>query len=161
MALSLLTCALFSFASCGELKVVEKSELGLNFVIPEDYERTHTLYADIEYGNGKTAFFADAMSYSELELSSGATVRECTEKILDNMEFGGVEIVYDDAAGMARFDTWATDEAGNESYYNYITVLVGTNYVYVARYVCPGVEKEIKKHTKDFNEMSSRLSVRQ
>ncbi len=157
----LMLSVLLASASCGELKVVEKSELGLNFVIPESFERTGTFYADIEYGDGETAFFADAMHYSELELTAGATVRECTEKILDNMQFGGVTITYDDARGTASFDTWASDAEGTESYYNYITVLLGPEYVYVARYVCPGTEKAIEKHTEDFAEMSSRLSARQ
>ena len=157
----LMLSVLFASASCGKLKVVEKSELGLNFVIPESFERTSTFYADIEYGDGDIAFFADVMHYSELELTAGATVRECTEKILDNMEFGGVTITYDDVRGTASFDTWASDGEGAESYYNYITVLLGPEYVYVARYVCPGTEKAIKKYTEDFAEMSSRLSVRQ
>lgn len=156
----LMLSVLIASVSCGELKVVEKSELGLNFVVPEGFERTSTFYADIEYGDGETAFFADVMQYSELELTAGATVRECTEKILDNMKFGGVMITYDDARGTATFDTWASDGEGTESYYNYITVLLGDNYVYVARYVCPGTEKTIKKHTEDFAEMSARLSVR-
>ena len=147
--------------SCGKLKLVEKSELGLNFAIPEDFERTYGLFADIEYGNDETAFFADVMSYSELELSSGASVRECTEKILDNMKFGGVEIIYNDEKKTATFDTWATDETRTESYYNYITVLVGENAVFVARYVCSGDEKSMKKYSDDFIEMSAYLSVRQ
>ena len=157
---SLIILAVFSTASCGKLKVTEKSELGLNFVIPEDYERTYTNYADIEYGDGETAFFADVMPYSELELTNTATVRECTEKILDNMQFGGVTITYDDEKKTAQFDAWATDEQGAESYYNYVVVLLGKNNVYIARYVCPGDEKSMKKHNEDFAEMAARLSVK-
>lgn len=157
---ALVLATALSVASCGKLKVVEKSELGLNFVIPEDYERTYTYYADIEYGDGETAFFADVMPYSELELTSAATVRECTEKILDNMQFGGVTITYNDESKTAQFDAWASDEEGAESYYNYVVVLLGKSNVYIVRYVCPGDEKSMKKHSEDFAEMASRLSVK-
>jgi hypothetical protein len=156
----MLLCVSLSAVSCGKLKVVEKTELGLTFVIPEDFERTYTYYADIEYGNGKTAFFADVMPYSELELTSSATVRECTEKILDNMNFGGVNITYNDDKKIAQFDAWASDEEGLESYYNYVVVLLGKSNVYIARYVCPGDEKSMKKYTEDFATMAASLSAK-
>lgn len=150
------TCVL---GGCGKTKLVYKTELGLNFAVPEDFERTYNYGVDIEYSGDETAFFVDLISYSEYELEYGATVKTCTEAVIDAMNLGGTSIKYDSERNAAQFDTWATDENNTESYYNYITVLPSKNGIFVARYVCFGAEKAIDKYASDFAEMASHLTV--
>lgn len=165
----LLACViLLSVSACG-FKTVEKSELGLSFVLPEDFVRRELLpdidhsnyerFADIEYGNGEIFFFADVMPYSELGLTSSASITQCTEALLDNMEYSGTNLVYDQERKTATYDTWATED-GTESYYSYITILLGKNNVYIARYACPGTDKEMEKYSKRFAEMSLMLTAK-
>lgn len=159
----------FSLFACGKTKTVEKTELGLTFVIPENYVRrellpgtdygTYKRFADIEYGDGDTFFFADVITYSELELTPSATIQQCTNKILELNGFGGTNISYDEERKSASFDSLATEDY-TESYYSYITVLLGKNNVYVARYACIGAEKAIKKFTPEFAKMSASLSAK-
>ncbi len=144
--------------SCSKLKLVEKTEGGLNFAIPEDFERSYNYGADIEYSGEETAFFADLFPYSDYELSYGASIKECTEAVIDANKLGNVTINYDSEKNSAQFDTWASDEEGSESYYNYIVVLLSKNGIYIVRYVCAGTEKEIDKYSDDFAEMAAYLS---
>ena len=165
ICLFLALVVLLSVSACG-FKTVEKSELGLSFVIPEDFVRRELLqgvdysnyerFADIEYGNGEIFFFADVMPYSELGLTSSASITECTEALLDNMEYSGTNITYDQEKKTATYDTWATED-GTESYYSYITILLGKNSIYIARYACPGTDKAMEKYSKRFAEMSAIL----
>lgn len=156
VAAVLLVATCLSLMSCG---YVEKSELGLNFVIPDDYERLYNLVGDIEYGNDETMLVVNLKLYSDYELSSDATVAECTEKIIDAMKFENVMLTVDEENRRSQFDVWATED-GSESYYNYITVLLSDTYIYIVRYVCAGTEKAMNKHKGDFAEMASKLSVR-
>ncbi len=159
LVIALTVGALFAMSGCGKQKLVYKTEMGLNFAVPEDFKRTYSYGVDIEYSGDETAFFADLIQYSVYELEYGATVKACTEAIIDAMNLGGVTIKYDSERNTAQFDTWATDEDNLESYYNYITVLPSKNGIFVARYVCPGAEKAISKYASDFAEMASHLSV--
>ncbi len=147
------------FQKCSALKLVEKTEGGLKFAIPEDFERSYNYGADIEYSGDDIAFFADLFPYSDYELTYGATIKECTEAVIDANSLGNVTIRYDEVKKTAQFATWATDEEGVESYYNYIVILLSKNGVYVARYVCAGTDREIKKYSEDFSEMAGYLSV--
>ena len=160
----LLVAICLSLVSCG---YVEKSELGLNFVIPEDYERLYDfdldeeelLEGDIKYGNGETMLVVHLKLYSDYDLTPDATVAECTEKIIDAMKFKNVMLTVDEENRRSQFDVWATQD-GSVSYYNYITVLLSDSYIYIVKYVCAGSEKEMSKHKEDFVEMASKLSVR-
>ncbi len=161
IALTLVISSVFTLASCDDY--VEKSELGLNFVIPDDYEREYNLYGDIEYGNGETAFIADVIPYSEYNdkgITKDSGILDCTKAIIDTMELGNVQITYNESASTAQFDTWVSDGEQGESFYNYIVILLGENNIYVVRYVCAGTEKEMDKHKGDFAEMASHLSVK-
>ncbi len=156
---ALVAGAVLLFRSCTALKLIEKTEGGLNFAIPEDFERSYSYGSDIEYVGEDIAFFADLFPYSDYKLSYGATIKECTEAVIDANQLANVTIEYDYEKNTAKFGTWASDEGGAESYYNYIVILTSRNGVYVVRYVCAGTEKEMNKHLDDFAEMASYLSV--
>ncbi len=159
---------IFLVKSCSEededFVYVNKSELGLNFVIPDSFKRTYD-YAldgiDIEYSGEEIAFFVDLIPYTEYEENYGVTsessIKECTDAIMKAMSFEDMNIRYTDST--AQFDVWTTDEVGSASFYNYITVLLSQNGIYVARYVCVGADEAIEKYSPIFAEMSSYLSV--
>ena len=165
-----------SLTSCGEeeVKLISKTEAGLNFVIPENFERTYKIYDTykdpndpektqvkwpvLEYSNDEIGFVVDLKQYSDYELSYGATVKQCTEAIIDKMGLDAA-ITYDDARNVAQFDTWASDEEGAEAYYSYIVILPAANGIYIARYVCEGSEETIEKHVSEFAEWATKLSV--
>ncbi|MBR2466963.1 MAG: hypothetical protein IKB38_08580 [Clostridia bacterium] len=168
----LLSLVLTSFAGCGEEVLVNKTEGGLNFVIPDDFERTYKTYTNaeeniyklFEYSSDDIGFVVDLIPYSvykhedETEFRYGESIKTCTEAIIDEMGLSST-ITYNEEKKTAQFDTWVSDEAGTEAYYSYITILLSKRGIFVARYICEGSESKIEKYVSKFAEMSSHLSV--
>ena len=125
---------------------------------PDDPEKTQVKWPILEYSSDEIGFVVDLMQYSTYELSYGATVKQCTEAIIDKMGFD-TAINYDEERNVAQFDTWASDEEATEAYYSYIVILPAANGIYVARYVCEGSEETIEKYVTKFAEMAAKLSV--
>ncbi len=159
-ALLLIFASLTGLFGCGKLKLVHKTEYGLNFAIPEEFELSNDYGFDIEYKGKNTAFYVDLISYSEYEnIEYGSGITACTEAVIDALELGGVNINYNFEKNTAQFDAWVSDSEGAESYYNYITILISQSGIFAARYVCAGTDKAIKKNSESFAEMASYLSV--
>ena len=161
---------ILAFASCGKEEstyaLVNKSDLGLNFAVYENYKRTYLEDVDIEYTTDDgIGFYVDLIPYDAyqveegVKLSYGADIKTCTQAIIDKMKFPGVEISYDPEKKTARFDMVAAVEEGGASCYNYIVVLLSQRGIFVARYACPATEDQIQMYVSGFEEMAKHLSV--
>ncbi len=171
LTLSLAATLVFSLSACkkNQTGLVEHSELGLNFMLPNEFRKFTVQTADIHYSTPEAKFEVQYMPKTDFEdiemgyyISFDMTVKEYTEFLIEENGWADPEkteqYTYDEARDATNFSFfWSPDRNLFPYEYYYFTVMKNEYAFYVAMFSC---EQDLyPNYNEKFEEWSRHLSL--
>ena len=170
LTIAVMLGVLFAFSSCDKKgKLLDYSELGMNFRLPEEFRKFTVGTADIHYSTPDVTFEIQYMPKEEFEdIEMGyyfpfeMTVKEYTEFLIDENGWADPEkteqYTYDEARNSTSFYLfWTPDPNEFPWSYYYFTVMKNEYAFYVAMFMCE--EEKYPDYSEKFVEWSSYISL--
>ena len=170
LTLALVMTLIFSLSSCdkkGEL--VDYSELGINFRLPEEFRKFTVATADIHYSTPDVTFEVQYMpkeDFDDIEMGYyipfDMTVKEYTEFLISENGWTDPDkteqYTYDEKRDSTSFTIfWTPDPNEYDWEYYYFTIMKNEYAFYVAMFLCK--EEKYPDYSEKFVEWSSYLNL--